>query len=138
MTEIKLNTDREGFISQECPACGHRFKVKLGDGSPRPVTYCPYCRHKNREGWWTRLQAGYIEAAAGVGDHQLDRMLLDVLKGSKEVNLKKLPGAGAEAPAEPQEAWPVVEFPSREVVRHDGTALKLFCPLTGEELVLRS
>ena len=66
--ELKLNTDSEGFISQECPECGHRFKVKLGDGSPRPVTYCPYCRHKNRESWWTGPQASYIESAAGVSE----------------------------------------------------------------------
>lgn len=134
--EIRLNTDSEGFISQECPACAHRFKVKLGSGAPRPVTYCPYCRHENEGRWWTKPQASYIESAAGLNDQALERMLLDVLKGSKEVSLKKLPGSEPVAPSEPEEAWAVVEFPSKELVRHDGSKSKLYCPVTGQEMAL--
>jgi len=135
--ETKLNTDSEGFISQECPACSGRFKVKYAAGAPRPVSYCPYCCHRNRAAWWTKPQASYIESAAGVSDHELERMLLDVLKGSNEVNIKKLPGGcQPDAPSEPQEAWPVVEFASKELIKHDGSKSTLYCPVTGEEVKL--
>src|SRR5437899_249642 len=122
MTEIKLNTDQEGFITQECPACGHRFKVSYGREA-RLVMFCPYCRHEGTS-WWTRPQASYIEANEVVkGADQLERMLTAVLKGSNPITPK-----GGAAPSEPDEPWAVVEFPSKERVKHDGSKKSLYCP----------
>jgi hypothetical protein len=134
--EIKLNTDSDGFISQECPACAGRFKVRFEAGASRPVVFCPYCRHQGKDCWWTRPQASYIESTGMVlGSHELDRMMLEVLRGS-DVKLKREPQAAVTAPSEPQDPWPVVEFPSKERVKHDGSRKSLYCPVTGREMAL--
>ena len=62
---VSLNTDDDGFLSQRCPSCERRFKVKFGEGSDRPISFCPYCGHNEEGCWWTQEQADYLAAQAG-------------------------------------------------------------------------
>ena len=40
--KVTINTDRDGFISQVCPECEKRFKVKYGDGYLGWEEYAPF------------------------------------------------------------------------------------------------
>ena len=60
--EVRFDTDSDGFLSQECPACHQRFKVLFGSGSDRSVSFCPYCCHNEYDCWWTPEQIDYIQS----------------------------------------------------------------------------
>lgn len=62
--EVSFPTDSDGFISQECPSCEHRFKVVFGEGSEEPISCCPYCGHRGEDCWHTSEQVEYLEAVA--------------------------------------------------------------------------
>lgn len=103
-----LNTDQEGFVSQECPECRKRFKVKFSDNSAGPIAFCPYCRHSERDCWWTPEQAEYMEALladeasssflAGIGEAQDEQR-----RGSSGISIVSTPGPTPKAPAEREE-----------------------------------
>lgn len=39
---IKIPSDNDGYILQECPICGERFKIKSDDVESTKI-YCPMC-----------------------------------------------------------------------------------------------
>ena len=59
---ISFPTDSDGYLSQECPSCEHRFKVRFGEGSEEPISFCPYCGYKGHDCWYTQDQVEYIQA----------------------------------------------------------------------------
>jgi hypothetical protein len=144
-TKISFSTDSDGFLSQECPACKGRFKAKFGDGSPEPISWCPYCSHHGRDCWWTPEQAEYIKAVAmgmasdHIGD-QLDKMARRINSSSKsgilKMTMKTKRGhrPTPTAPPEPDLDMPIQEFLfCGEHIKHDRSASKLFCVICGKE-----
>ena len=73
---VPFSTDEDGYISQECPKCEKRFKVKYGEGSDKPISFCPYCKHEGQNCWWTKEQVDYFGAV--------------VMKESVEPEFKKM------------------------------------------------
>lgn len=105
---VTFKTDGDGFISQQCPSCGRRFKVLYGQGSSEPVSWCPYCRHRDTN-WMTPEQREFI---AGQAKDQfimpeLKKMADKINRGSKGSGFKMkaeiTPGRTPPAPAEPDD-----------------------------------
>ncbi len=65
---LSLPTDSDGFITQECPKCRRKFKVryiKPEKGEvPKLLSYCPYCGFNGNNCFWTREQTEYIQKIA--------------------------------------------------------------------------
>lgn len=57
---VSFSTDIEGFLTQECPHCYRKFKVKFEQGGGK-MGFCPYCS-KQANDWWTREQQEYLNA----------------------------------------------------------------------------
>ncbi len=67
MNEISLPTDDEGFITQECPECNRKFKIKYEKTEPgesRRISFCPYCKREGKDFWWTDDQMDFIKGRA--------------------------------------------------------------------------
>ncbi len=134
---VSLKTDREGFLSQECPSCKHRFKVKPNEGAKGPISHCPYCMFDGRDCWWTPKQAEHLSARAmDLLSKDLEEPFKRIAGRSKfiKVEMKRTPRFTPQCPNEPDENWPVIEFPSGEVIKYDGRFRVLRCPVTGEKL----
>jgi hypothetical protein len=133
---ISLNTDGDGFVSQECPNCHRRFKVIFAQGTGKPLSFCPYCRHTGRDCWWTQQQADYISSVVAheVIDPQL-RDLADELNRGGGGFIKaslELDSDGAQAP--PPEDDLVLEMHTfsccDERIKHE-PAPRLYCVICG-------
>lgn len=137
---VKLSTDSEGFLSQECPSCERRFKVKLGEGSDQPIAYYPYCGHAGKSCWWTPEQAAYLSAKvkADVIGTRLDAMARDfnrralgsrgLLSISMKVNHSQVPSQ----PDEQDDHWPKASFECcNEVIKHEVHGEVLCCVICG-------
>lgn len=61
---VSFPTDDDGFLSQQCPSCQQRFMVRFGQGSDKPISYCPYCAHHEQDCWWTEEQSEYFQSVA--------------------------------------------------------------------------
>lgn len=136
---VSIEPDGEGFLSQECPACHKLFKVVFGEGSDRPISYCPYCGHREEGCWWTREQADYF--AGMVGEEEVKPMLQKFARDIKRMNragsfikfdakvrMRKAPSP----PMETEATMPIAEFKCcGERVKHDGSKKKLHCPICG-------
>src|SRR4051812_31087790 len=132
--KVKLNTDNEGFVSQECPACKRRFKALLGQGSSEPIAFCPFCKYHETGCWWTPEQADYLALTVAnpiIGESlkQLEKSVnginrkSDFLKVSVKTRLDPVPPV----PDEPEEPWAVMDFICcGEKIRHDGKTKSLF------------
>jgi|SRR6516162_250117 ribosomal protein S27E len=100
--ECSLRADADGFISQHCPHCDKRFKAVFGNGSDKPLSYCPYCGSKG-ENWWTPEQMQYLDLVArGMPDESNAPMVI-----------KNFDCHG-------------------EQIKHDGSTNELHCPICGE------
>ena len=91
--EVSFPTDSDGFLSQECPSCGQRFKVVLGEGSEEPISYCPYCGFNGNDCWYTPEQVEHIQAvAANVAIapelKKIERQLKQASKGFLKIDMK--------------------------------------------------
>jgi ribosomal protein S27E len=138
---VKFNTDDEGFLSQECPNCQKRFKVRFGEGSDKPISFCPYCSHQDQNCWWTQAQADYMAAVAGktVIEPELERMARDFSREagsggfiSMKIEVKSDPPPVP--PQEPSEDWPVALFDCcNERIRHDRSHASLHCVICGKD-----
>jgi hypothetical protein len=60
---LSFPLDAEGFLSQECPTCERRFKVKFSqEPDGKFLSHCPYCGHEGQKCWWTSEQVTYIQS----------------------------------------------------------------------------
>lgn len=135
---VSVKTDSDGFVSQQCPACKRRFKVKFGEGSSRPVGFCPYCGHADK-GWWTDEQRAYCVSVAT--ERVVRPMLDDFTRGINRLNrpgdLIRMSASvehppSAPEPVESSEPMPMATFRCcDECVKHDGSAGKLHCIICG-------
>lgn len=137
---IRFNTDDDGFLSQECPACQKRFKTKFGEGSDLPISFCPYCGHQGQGCWWTKGQADYIAdiASKSVVEPELERMARDFNRntgsGSPISMSMEVKGSPQPTPPhEPEEDWPIVLFDCcGEKTKHDGSHPPIHCIICGK------
>ncbi len=136
---ISFATDSDGYLSQECPSCEQRFKVRFGEGSEDPISFCPYCGHKGHDCWYTQDQVEYIQAVTtdvvlGPELKKLEREMKRTSGGFLKIDMKTdLPQAGA-PPMEIDDALDVLRFPccneTIKVTRHD----RHFCIICGKEM----
>ena len=145
-TTISIPTDSEGFISRKCPECSKLFKIKLGEGSDKPLAHCPYC-NAHGDDWFTDEQRTYVEAASGnfaqnVVGKKLDEMTRRFNRGmprggfiTAKMTHKPSPRRPLPpVPAETEEPMPVATFGCcGETVKHDGSAEVLHCVICGSE-----
>jgi len=138
---VSLNTDEDGYISQECPNCKKRFKVNPNAGSEQPISYCPYCGHNGKNCWWTQEQVKYMmgEVNKTVVEPELDKM-------AKEINRKSRPGNFIDItmkvkkthktpiPKESNKPMPMITFDCcGETIKHDGSISEIHCIICGKE-----
>lgn len=141
--EFSLEADSDGFLSQECPSCGKRFKVRFGEGSDQPIHFCAFCGHEGEGCWWTQEQANYLSglAASQVLGPQLEKMAndfnrkvgtgRDLLKVSMKVSRPSTP----ERPHEPEDDWRKTRFQCcNEVIKHPPGA-RVRCIICGSDEV---
>ena len=137
---VVLAMDSDGFVSQECPACSKRFKVVFGEGSNRPIGYCPYCGHAEQNCWWTQEQADYLAATTGqeIAGPLLDDFVREVNRMSRpgdflQVSAKVDRGPRPSRPAETDSSMKSVTFECcGERVKHDGSLARLYCIICGK------
>lgn len=138
--KVQLKTDSEHFISQECPACKKRFKIKPGSGSDLPISYCPYCGHNEQDCWWTKEQVEYFgQMAAGeIIEPELEKMAKEFNRNSPKsgfitmsMDYKKSPKVVP--PEEPEEDWQKRVFKCcGETIKHDASKSELHCIICGK------
>lgn len=136
---VSIQTDDDGFLSQECPDCQRRFKVNFREGSDQPISFCPYCGHNDTGCWWTPEQAEYLSAKAAeeVVGPELEKMARDFNRSSSggliSMNMKVGHSPIPPAPEEPSDDWPVVTFECcGERIKHDGQDSELRCVICGK------
>ena len=114
--KINFSTNSDGYLSQECPTCAQRFKVRFGEGSEEPISYCPCCGNKGHDCWNTQDQVEYIQAEATsvVLSPELKKLECEMKKaygGFHKIDLKTdLPQVGA-IPMETDDALDILRFP---------------------------
>jgi hypothetical protein len=138
--QFSFPTDSDGFISQKCPTCRRRFKVRVSARGRYSLHYCPYCGLESDKGWLTEEQQEYVCAA---GTEHVMEPLLDALARA----LEPIGGAGNFAalgvncdkpivPPKPVEAdRPMALFRSdccREPVKHDPAVSPQYCVVCGK------
>jgi hypothetical protein len=139
--EITFPTDSDGFLSQECPSCGLRFKARFEESGEesKPLSYCPYCGHHGLDCWLTQEQVDYAQAVAAselIAPHlrdlarQLDRSSNSFIKFKLEGNIPDPPPP----PMETDDQLDMLHFPccdeTIKVARHP----KHFCIICGMEI----
>ena len=137
---VSINTDNDGYLSQECPSCGKRFKVKFEAGSDKPIRHCPYCNHQGEGCWWTQAQADYLggKAAEELIDPMLDKMAKDFNRpkrgGFIDMSMKVTKSPTPNPPDEPNEDWPTATFACcGETIKHAPDAGDLHCIICGHK-----
>lgn len=144
--QISFNTDDQGFLSQECPACMGRFKVRFGEGSDQPIGFCPYCGNSGQNCWWTSKQAEYLSAKASseMVAPELEKMARDFNRrvGGKGLFSMSMKVSKTSVPPEPIEAnedWSHFLFKCcGETIRYDGDFRKLHCIICGKQVSVES
>lgn len=136
---VSLQTDDDGFLSQECPSCKRRFKAKFSEGSDQPISFCPYCGHNDTGCWWTPEQAEYLSAIAAeeIVGPELKKMAREFNRKSSggliSMNMKVSHSPTPRAPVEPDVNWPMVSFECcGERIKHDGQNSELRCIICGK------
>lgn len=138
--DVKFNTDSDGFISQQCPACKGRFKAQYGAGSDKPLAHCPYCGHHG-ETWFTNEQQHYIESMlkSEVLLPELKKFGRDLERSmnrsGSSVSFKanrNLHAPRPTAPQEPNDSWPKHTFTCcGETIKHHPSAAPTHCVICG-------
>jgi hypothetical protein len=82
--EVSFPSDSDGFISQQCPSCTRRFKVRVDDESDHSMNFCPYCGGESEDGWLTEEQEAY--AMGLVTEQVVDPMLEDFTRELEGLN----------------------------------------------------
>jgi hypothetical protein len=137
--KVSLPTDSDGFLSQECPSCAQRFKVRFGEGSSEPVSCCPYCGHRGRDCWYTQQQIEYVQVVAaneflGPELKRLERDLNRSAKGFLQIGFKADISKPPPPPIDPDDPFYIMHFPccneAVKVIRQPS----LFCVICGSEI----
>jgi len=138
---VSFPTDGEGFISQQCPSCRRRFKVRVDDSSDRSVNFCPYCGGRSSEGWLTEEQHAY--AMGQVAEQVVNPMLKDFTRELESLNrpggFLTVTGSYERAappprPVESNDLMPVFTAPCcNEPIKHDGSTEALHCVVCGSQ-----
>ena len=137
--EISFTPDSDGYMSQECPECEKRFKVKFTqDEDGQPIRFCLYCGHSGEDCWWTQEQIDYITANLAHEEviPELQKMAQRLEHSSHggfihlRADIKSAPIPPQ--PIEPDEPWPITKFDCcAEAVKHDGSQAEIHCPMCG-------
>jgi len=140
--KVPLKTDSHGFISQECPNCEKRFKVKYGEGSDKPISFCPYCGHKGNNCWWTKEQADYLGSVVikEAVEPKFEKMAREINRKSSRsgsismsMDFKKSPKPVV--PQETEDDWPSISFECcDETIKYEQGQGPLFCIICGKKL----
>lgn len=105
MDKVKLPTDDNGFITQECPECGRKFKIEYQQTEPgkdRRINYCPYCTREGSDFWWTDAQMSYMEdKATQLLSDEFEKYATDL--GAAEENKEEVEDEFIEEPVKPVE-----------------------------------
>lgn len=131
-----MSTDSDGFLSRECPSCGRYFKVKPGEGSDQPISYCPHCGHKGSDCWHTPAQIEYMNAVALnvvvlPEINKLTRGLSLANLGFLKTNISHNISTPPPPPMEVDEPYDIVRFPCcNETVKLNREAHN-FCIICG-------
>ena len=141
--KVRFNTDGDGFISQECPKCERRFKVKFGEGSDQPLSVCPYCGYEGRKCWWTKEQADHMAKAViqETVEPGLEKMAKEVNRSARKggfitMSMDFKRSRKAIPPEEPDDKWGTTLFECcNETIRHDGSKSTLYCVICGTKQV---
>ena len=138
--EVSFSSDSDGFISQQCPSCTRRFKVRIDHESNHSVNYCPYCGRQSEEGWLTEEQHAY--AMSVVAEQVVDPMLEDFTRELEGLNrpggFLSVTGSfertvSPPKPVESDGLMSVFTAPCcDEPVKHDGSAAALHCIICGK------
>jgi len=136
---VRFGTDKDGYISQECPKCEKRFKVKYGEGSDKPISFCPYCKHEGQNCWWTKEQVDYLGKAVlqKTVEPEFEKMAKKINRSSKKGDFISMrmdfkPSSRAVPPEELSENWPKMLFECcGETIKHDGSVLPVYCIICG-------
>jgi hypothetical protein len=135
--DAKFNLDTFGFLSQECPSCDRRFKVRPTkssepDAPKKTLAHCPYCDHDGEQcWWWTPEQAKYIQAIGlrYVAERMNEGMRARGSKAWKPGPMPIVPPPPAESDAD---CPSTTEFTCcSETIRHDASVAKLRCIICG-------
>ncbi len=124
---VRFSTDREGFLTQECPTCSKQFKVRFGSGAPGPIAFCPYCGHEGKDCWWTTAQANYL-------NQEMQKFASDVVEKTLRgtgFDFKRARVSNIPAPTESEIGWKSYQFKSGEAIKYQGSPATLQCPATG-------
>ena len=106
---VSIETDDDGFIWRECPACERKFKwYEQDDDEPEIETpeqyFCPLCGEPaGTECWWTSEQLEHIERAALISvEKVVDRSLRRAgISFSAGDSISLAPGSLVESDDEP-------------------------------------
>lgn len=136
---VSLATDSEGFLSQECPHCSRRFKVRFEQGTGKALGHCPYCGHAGKDCWWTTEQAEYLTGVMSqkVVEPMLDKFARDLRGLNSQSSLIKVTAkvtnrAAPRTPTESEAPMPTLTFSCcNETIKHDGTTNPLHCVICG-------
>lgn len=137
--KVSLQTDSDGFLSQECPACAKHFKVVFGEGSSEPISHCAYCGHEGHDCWWTPKQADYLSALAAnqIAGPQWRKMATEFTRstaGLLDVRMDVKVPPVPHKPIERDDEWPITEFHCcSERIKHDGTHNELHRVICGQQ-----
>jgi len=138
---VSLNTDEDGYISQECPACERHFKVKFGTGSDKPISFCPYCGQEGSGCWWTKQQADYLGELVlqKTVKPEFEKMAREINRNYRKggfVSMKMdfKPGSKAVPPEELSKGWPEILFECcGEKIKHDKSMSPVYCIICGKK-----
>lgn len=135
---VSLPTDSDGYLSQQCPECSRRFKVRVEEGSGRTLRFCPYCRHEGEGCWWTEEQVKYMEEL--LTEQIVSPMLNDFARKLNrqstflKFDVKTRQSDAPKVPTESELPMPTVTFPCcEESIKHDGRDEALYCIICGEQ-----
>jgi uncharacterized Zn finger protein (UPF0148 family) len=138
--QVSIPTDDDGFVRQQCPACGREFKAPVEDEELVAPGHCPYCGHQD-DSWFTPEQMEQFEAQAMAAvmpelKKELDKMARDVSKSSGGLLSMEVKADEVDAPLM------IPEAPDMKVVSSPccSAVLKLeedwngstFCPKCGD------
>lgn len=141
---LSFPLDSEGFLSQECPSCERRFKVKFSqDPDGKILSFCPYCGHEGQSCWWTPEQVEYIQASATnyvvnplLRDFQQNLRRLNNPAGGFTVKSSPIRDRATPAPLEPDTPMETHTFTCcGEIIKHAVWESNLHCIICGQTVM---